>query len=280
MWVFLFLLLQEEPIPTLIERLGSDSVEEREEATCRLRSRVDEAQEELETAAGHPDPEVAQRALEILRTPSPHRLDVDGEMAHLYQHALASLEPGQADRCAALCDAMLSVDDRFAPALGLKKWLEEGFRLTPPAADWSSLRIPPRRTWEALRRRIRETALAGIDRPADGSRCPVAVRCRLEALRIHLEFEQATLEDVLNLLRDLTGLNLILDAQAVSISDMDRRITFRSHHQSVGESLRQILRESGEEYVITEEGVVLVRPAQSSREAGRPDSALRDPGGP
>ena len=109
--------------------------------------------------------------------------------------------------------------------------------------------------------------LLGIDTPSDGSRCPFAVQCRLETLWIDLEFENATLEGVLQLIGDLTGLSMVLDARVVSISDMDRKITFRAHDQSVGESLRQILADSGVEFVVTAEGVVLIRSAINSRHA-------------
>lgn len=261
MFLLLFpLLLQDDPVPRLIEKLGSDRIEEREEATRQLRARVDDAQEELEKAALDPDPEVADRAREILRTPSAYRLEVRGEMAHLFDHALWSFQKRRAGECVALCDAMLLIDGRCPLALGLKEAVRQEFAAGAITGDFSSLRFPPHREWESLRKRIRETALAGIDTPDDGTRCPLAVRSRLQTLRIDLEFEGARLEDVLQLMRDLTGLNFLLDARMVSLSDMDRKITYRARGRSVGESLRQILAESGEEYVVTEEGVVLIRP--------------------
>jgi hypothetical protein len=271
------LLFQQDPISRLIERLGSDSVEEREAATRQLRCRVDDAQEELEKATLASDPEVAERAREILKTPSPHRLEVRAEMAHLFDHALWSFQKRRPRECIAFCDAMLLIDGRCTLALDLKDSVRKGFGAAPVSGDLSSVRVPPRPAWDAVQRRIRETALAGIDAPDDGSRCPFAVRSRLETLRIDLEFENARLEDVLQLIQDLTGLYLVLDARVVSISDMDRKITCRAHDQAVGESLRQILAESGEEFVVTAEGVVLIRSPQISRDAGlsEPDGSAR-----
>jgi hypothetical protein len=274
------LLLQQDPISRLIERLGSDSVEERDAATRALRSRVDDAQEELEQAALTSDPEVAGRAREILKTPSPHRLEVQAEMTHLVDHALWSFQRRRAAECARLCDAMLLIDGHSTLALELKERVRQGFDGSPLEGDLSAVRIPPRAGWNALQRRIRETALASIDSPLDGSHCPFAVRSRLETLRIDLEFESATLEDVLQLIQDLTGLHLVLDARVVSISDMDRKITYRAHDQSVGESLREILAESGEEFVVTAEGVVLIRTPRASRDAALSDPDGRPPGRP
>ncbi len=261
MLILLFpLFIQDDPIPALIEKLGSDSIEERERATAALAARVDDAQEELERAIESADPEVSARARRILETPTPYRREVRGEMAHLFDHALWSFQKRRAGECAALCDAMLLVDPRFRLALELRESLRQGFAADTIAGDFSTLRCPPRRSWEAIRRRIRETVLSGIDTPDDGSRCPIAVRNRLQALTIDLEFENAKIEDVLQLIHDLTGLNLILDARVESMGDMDRTITFRARGRSVGESLRQILAEAGEEYVVTGEGVVLIRP--------------------
>ena len=261
MWILLFpLLIQDDSIPALIERLGSDFVEERERATAALAARVDDAQEELERAIESADPEVSARARRILETPTPYRREVRGEMAHLFDHALGSFRERRAAECLALCEAMLLVDPRFRLALDLRESVLRGFAADAIAGDFYSLRYPPRRSWEAIRKRIRETVLSGIDTPDDGSRCPIAVRSRLQAIAIDLEFENAKFEDVLQLIRDLTGLYLVLDARMESMGDMDRTITYRSQGRSVGESLRSILAEAGEEYVVTGEGVVLIRP--------------------
>ena len=260
MLILLFpLLIQDEPVRALIERLGSDSVEEREHATAALRRRVDDAPEELEKAARSADPEIAGRALEILRTPTPHRLEVAGAMAHLFDHALWAFQKRRAGECLSLCDAMLLIDARCALALELGEAVRQDFAGRPLEGDFSSLRVPPRAAWPPLRKRIRETALVGIDVPDDGSRCPLAVRCRLQSQKADLDFENAAIEDVIRLVQDLSGANVVLDAGVEPRCDLDKRLSYRSKDQPLGESLGELLSQADMEYVITREGVILVR---------------------
>ncbi len=67
MALFLLFLVSTSDGSSLIERLRSDSVEEREEAAAGLRALGEAAIPELEGALKDPDPEVAARARDLLR---------------------------------------------------------------------------------------------------------------------------------------------------------------------------------------------------------------------
>jgi hypothetical protein len=223
------LLLQDEPVDVLIRKLGSDSIEEREEATERLRARVDDAQEELEKAGRSDDAEIAGRAREILGTLTPHRLEVCAELTHLRGHALQ--------------DAIRRV---------VPSWTEENGMIRPS-------RYPARSAWPTLLKSLRESVLANVDFPSDGRQCPIAVRCRLETIRMDLDLVDARLEDVLGLIGDLTGLNLAIDANVPRLLDMDRKFTFRAVNQCLAKILGKLLSDEELDYGITDKGVVLIQ---------------------
>ena len=65
--VLLPLLVPQEDIPALVEKLGSPLIQEREDAVQRLRSRGEAALPALEKASRRSDREVALRARFILR---------------------------------------------------------------------------------------------------------------------------------------------------------------------------------------------------------------------
>src|SRR6185295_1708247 len=51
----------------LIEKLGSEKIEERDQATAKLKELGEKARAELEAASGHKDPEVVDRSRRLLR---------------------------------------------------------------------------------------------------------------------------------------------------------------------------------------------------------------------
>jgi hypothetical protein len=229
MFLLLFpLLFQDESTDTLIRRLGSDSVEEREEATRLLKARVDDAQRELEKSGSDPDPEVAGRAREILETLTPYRREVCAELTHLRDHGLRE------------------AIHRITPS-----WVEDSDGVHPS-------RYPARVEWPGLLRTLRETVLVKIDSPADGTGCRIAVRGRLRALRVDLDFEDAGIEEVLDLIRGISGLNVALDGAVESKRDMETKITFSSKDRSLGDVLWDLLSAVCLDYTVTDEGVVLV----------------------
>ena len=229
MFLLLFpLLIQDDSTSALIRKLGSESIEEREEATRALKSRVDDAQQELEKAALDSDPEVADRAREILETLTPYRREVCAELTHLRDQGLRE------------------AIHRITPS-----WVEDSQGVHPS-------RYPSPVDWPGLLRTLRETVLLKVDSPADGTGCRLAVRGRLRSLRVDLEFENAGIEEVLDLIRDLSGLNVALDAGVVSKRDMETKVFFRSKDRPLGDALLDLLTQVWLDYTVTDEGVVLI----------------------
>jgi HEAT repeat protein len=110
-----------ERVKELIERLGSDSVAEREEATRRLYELGPEALPALEEAAARADPEIAGRAKDMLAVfprkafPKLYALLSD-DRRPLEPEALRSFTVRDLRRF--LCDADPTVRGRAAAALG------------------------------------------------------------------------------------------------------------------------------------------------------------------
>ena len=259
MFLLLFpLLIQQDSIEALVRKLGSESVEERDEATRSLVARVDDAQAELEKAAGDADFEVAGRARQILATLSPYRRGVAADMSHLRTHGERAYRDHQFEDCLAYCDAMLHVDCSFAPALDLidaaRRAMQDGEPSAIPDDPEPALRFPLRAEWPSIRERAFSTV------PCNPGSCWIAVRCTLESLRIDMDFRDAKYEDVLLLIRDLSGLILVMDARNGRAQDMvEKKVTFRAKDRPLSECLGEILSQAGDDYTITGEGVILIR---------------------
>lgn len=274
--LLLSLLLQDDPVDLLIQKLGSDSIEEREEATGRLTDLAECAEPALAKAALSRDPETASRARVILEKIHPYRLRVTREVLHLLSHATEAFENGRYDRTLVFCDEMLRIDPRFGLARQLR---EETLRTilsddhreavlrrlktwnTPSKSDPSRVpavfdfRLPPRTSWVALADQIRKDVGERVG-PCDPEEWSPLLG-KLE-MKLDLAFDQTPLEDILAFIRDFSGLNLVLDAAIEERVDPAKRMTLHAKDQSLGRILNRLLSDIGLTYTVAEGDVLLL----------------------
>jgi hypothetical protein len=291
------LLLQDEPVNLLIQKLGSDSIEEREEATEKLYDSPGRAEVELEKAAQSADPEVAYRARKILEGLHPFRVRVTREVLHLFSHASGAFETGRYDRTLVFCDELFRIDPRYEAARRLreetlktivseehrasvlpllKKWREREEEDPARIPFVLNFRLPSRKLWRSLVDQIREDVERRAE-PCDPEEFQIPIARKLEAMKIDLAFEKTRFDDILSFIRDFTGLNIVVDATIPDRVDPDRRLDLKVRDQTVGTVLSRLLSELGLAYTVTEEEVVLVTlPAKAGiRDERDPDRHQR-----
>jgi Ca-activated chloride channel family protein len=124
------------------------------------------------------------------------------------------------------------------------------------------------------------------ERMAGANENPVrlAIHRTLDRVKVDRSFENAKLDDILAHLRDLSGLNIVVDAASASAVDPNESLTLKTKGAPLKDALGQLLAREGLEYVVTEENVVLITPRGgkrssprigpgfSSRESARPDA--------
>lgn len=256
MFLLLFpLLFQEDSIPSLLERLASDRVEERDEASRRLKLRAVEAEGALEEASRSADPEVAARAGEILEVLVAYRKEIARELFLVLNQARFEFDEGHFAHCVRLCDAALELAPGLAPVEELRRDARAGcwrpdHGEVGQTIDLRWIRLPRLEVWRVLKARIRE------DVPGDED--PLPINRKLATMKIDLAFEDTTLEDILAFIRDFSGLNLLLDARLQETIDPSRKMDFKVKDQTLGKVLGCLLAELGLVYVVTEEKVVLL----------------------
>ncbi len=256
MILLFYLLLQEETVEALIERLGSDSVQVRERAGDRLRERAVEAEEALEQATRSADAEVAARAGEILELLVGYRREVARTLPLLLKDARTEFDEGHFAHCVRLCDLALQVAPDFGPVEELRRdalagcW-RPGHGELVQAIELRRIRLPTLDVWRALKGRIPN------DVP-DDEWGEVSPNRKLATMKIDLAFEETSLDDILAFIRDFSGLNLVLDARLHGMIDPARKLDFKVKDRTLGQTLRCLLAEFGLTYVITEQRVVLL----------------------
>lgn len=83
-----------------------------------------------------------------------------------------------------------------------------------------------------------------------------AIEKKLDTLKLDLKMENVTTEDVLKVLREFTGLNLLVDAAATD--RLESSVSVEAKNESVGSILRRILEPKGMKALVTEEQVVFL----------------------
>ncbi len=263
-------------LASVVERLGSDSVEEREDASAILRYVGEPALPDLEQALDSGDAEVAARARALIAAIAPHRSEVVREMAHLFSHACGTFRAGRPEAAERYCEGVLRIDPSYAPALRLREAAreagrEEGAReaFLAQVDEWRaetreelgllpdlrSIRHPSRASWRGIAKGLRHEV--HLYAAVDTLDCRLIHR-KLETMKIDLAFENTKLEEILAFIRDFSGLNLVLDAAVADKIDADRPITFKVKDLTLKNVLKLLLAQYGLDYVVTEENVLLM----------------------
>lgn len=112
-----------------------------------------------------------------------------------------------------------------------------------------TFRFPSRDEWAELRN------IADPDEPTRAS-----IRRTLDETRIDLAFERTSIEDILAYLRDVSGLNILLDASTADRRWVEPPISVQLRNVTVREALRQVLAQANPffDFRVTEEKVVLI----------------------
>ncbi|HEX7902084.1 MAG TPA: STN domain-containing protein [Planctomycetota bacterium] len=252
------LLAQADPA-ALVERLRSDDIEARARAEADLIRLGAASEGALEAATGDADPEVASRARRILLdVVAPHRREVDQAVRHLLAHLRSQI--GWDNASARVLAALLK---RYFPdhPLSLKDELVQTPALTwihQAEAAGARFTYPSREAWTRVRDDLRESVSATL---RVGKTCPPCVEWRLRTVKVGLAFENAKVEDILSYLRDVGGVDLILDAMMSDEAkqlDLDRAVTLMVKDVALEEALTRVLAPYRMGYRVTEEGVVLI----------------------
>lgn len=262
-------------LDTLIDQLGSDSVQERDDACAILRYVGEPALPDLEHAAESGDAEVAGRARGLIAFIAPHRGDVRLEMVHLFAHGCGAFRVNRLESCILYCDGILRIDPGYAPARRLReaaelarreegarerflaqveKWREETREDLVLLPDLRSVRYPSRTSWLGIAKDLRHEV--HLYAAFDATDCNQISR-KLETMKIDLAFENTKLEDILAFVRDFSGLNIVLDARVADKIDPDKSITFKVKDLVLKNILKLLLAQYGLDYVIKEHVVFL-----------------------
>jgi len=194
-------------------------------------------------------------------------------VAHLLELAFMAFDQQHYRRCMDFCEWILFIDRDYRPAQEIWEHaakrchgtfsgaprIEELKQLTdndedPRIPDRGLLRIPDAEAWSIL------SDVIGPGIPEELAREPemADIHWKLDHGKYDLHFENTALEDILAFIRDLTGLNILLDAEVRSFVDLDRRTTFHVQNLESRLILKLLLAPLGLEAVVTEERVVLL----------------------
>ena len=173
-----------------------------------------------------------------------------------------------------ICEWVLLIDPNYRPAQEIWEHaakrchgefngaprIEELKQLTdddedPRIPDRGLLRIPDAEAWPIL------SDVIGLASPKEHPfKEPEMedIRWKLDQMKFELHLENTSLEDALAMIRDLSSLNILLDADVREFVDPERRITFHVRDLALGKTLRLLLAPLGLEAVVTEERIVLL----------------------
>jgi hypothetical protein len=88
---------------------------------------------------------------------------------------------------------------------------------------------------------------------------------KLETMTLNLSFENAKMIDILEYIRDFSGLNIILDAPAAGSDIPDQKISLNLKEWPMKEALRLVISFGGLDYVVTDDLVVLLTDPKKAR---------------
>lgn len=216
-----------------------------------------------------------------------HRREVTRKIAHLLELAYMAFDQKKFDRCIKLCDEILLIDPHYTVAKELKedaqrtRHKEEYFNILAKKIEhWKQLtdddeeavipysqtvRFPSREEWAEISKRITESVLK-TEGGTRGEEDPdiLAIERKLDTMKIDLAFEDTKLQDILDFIRDFSGLNLHIDGAVLANIDPNKTFNFKLKDATLRNVLKLLLSQVGLDYRITEEKVVLITDPKSA----------------
>ncbi len=209
------------------------------------------------------------------------RTEITRKIARLLELAYMAFDQQRFDRCVKLAEEILLIDPHYTVARELKedalktrhkneyynvlaKKVDEWKKLTnaddEAVIPYSQLvRFPSREEWAEISKRITESIIkTGEGTGAEEDPDILAIKSKIETMKIDMAFENQKLEDILNFIRDFSQLNIVLDAAVRENVDLEKAITFKVKDLVLKNVLKLLLQQFGLDYVITEEKVVLL----------------------
>lgn len=216
-----------------------------------------------------------------------YRREVTRKIAHLLELAYMAFDQKKFDRCAKLCDEILLIDPHYTVAKELKedaqrtRHKEEYFNILAKKVEhWKQLtdddeeavipysqtvRFPSREEWAEISKRITESVI----KTEGGTRSEedpdiLAIERKLDTMKIDLAFEDTKLQDILDFIRDFSGLNIHIDGAVLANIDPNKTFNFKLKDATLRNVLKILLSQVNLDYRITEEKVVLITDPKSA----------------
>lgn len=216
-----------------------------------------------------------------------YRREVTRKIAHLLELAYMAFDQKKFDRCAKLCDEILLIDPHYTVAKELKedaqrtRHKEEYFNILAKKVEhWKQLtdddeeavipysqtvRFPSREEWAEISKRITESVIK-TEGGTRGEEDPdiLAIERKLDTMKIDLAFEDTKLQDILDFIRDFSGLNIHIDGAVLANIDPNKTLNFKLKDATLRNVLKLLLSQVNLDYRITEEKVVLITDPKSA----------------
>ncbi len=250
---------------------------------------IRKTQDEQEVSHQQIQEENRQKAIdEAAREEERRRNEVVESVRVLLKKAIENFEQKHFDRCAELCEEILIIDPHYRAAVDLRDhaWKarhrqEYADYLTARIVEWkrvinqdneaiipyaTSLRFPDAYTWSKISKRISAVSAAREESSIDAD--VLAIKNKLDNLKIELDFQEAGLEDVVEFIRQFSGISIVID-QAVrgDTAIMEKKISFKVKDLVLANVLKLLLGQYGLAYTFKEKVLFITMPDQIGGDA-------------
>ncbi len=256
---------------------------------AEVKALVRKTREEQVASNQQIEDENRQKAVdEAAREEERRRNEVVESVRVLLQKAIENFELKQYDRCAELCDEILIIDPHYRAAVDLRDhaWKarhrqEYADYLTARISEWKhvtnqddeatipyadTLRFPDPLTWRKISKRISALSDAREEGSVDAD--VLAIKNKLDNLKIELDFQEAGLEDVVEFIRQFSGISIVID-QAVrgDTTVMEKKISFKVKDLVLANVLKLLLSQYGLAFTFKEKVLFITKPDQIGGES-------------
>lgn len=249
----------------------------------RIRDMIKKAEEGKEIRKKQKDElQRKQAENEIKWLEEAEKREIVSKIKDLLNLAYTNVELKRYDRAIDFCNEILIIDPHYRAAQELKedaqsarhryeyhkylmnkidRWKQMRNQDGEAVIPYSEyVRFPDRRTWEEIKKRGAETLLKITGSGEDDPEIK-AIENKLNSTRLSLSFERAKIEQIIDYIRDSTGLNInISDAiKAARAADFDRELpNFKVNDLTVKNILKILLQQLNLDYTIKPGGVILI----------------------